>query len=271
MDPVWSKHILAIAADPSYDSLFRHVSAMIEQVRQMEQSKWTDELRRIGASLFEIGYYRSMEMAKTPRSFYMLPAPYSSIVYLGFEMDTDTSGDPERIIAKAQYLCQQILAGSQDATFQHRAALVEEVLSSLESRFHLLSLEPLHHIFCVPEIATDESVFGYGGYGWTLQMINAHPENSDDSCVIESVVRIMTDHAMTYMEPTVANKLLERQMPYRNLDSVDVWVPAYIEAIKSGLLYQTPYAERLNVVQNRNAAEWQKLIRSCVKKARSGS
>ena len=268
MDPIWSKHILAIAADPSYDSLVWHVSAMIEQVRQMEQKKWVDELRRIGASLFEIGYYRSMEMAKTPRSFYMLPAPYSTIVYLGFSMDTDTSGDPEQIIAKARYLCARILAGGQDATVKRRAALVEEILSCLESRFRLLSLEPIKHIFCVPEIGIDKSVLGYGGYGWTLQMINANPESSDDSCVIEPIVQIMTDHAMTYMEPTAVDKLLQRQMPYRNLDSVNVWVPAYIEAIKSGLLYQTPYADQMNVAQDRKAAEWQKLIRKCVKQVR---
>ena len=56
VDPIWSEHILAITADPSHASLVRHVSAMIEQVRQMNRSVQAAELKRIGASLFEIGY-----------------------------------------------------------------------------------------------------------------------------------------------------------------------------------------------------------------------
>ena len=269
VDPIWSEHILAITADPSHASLVRHVSAMIEQVRQMNRSVQAAELKRIGASLFEIGYYWSMEKAKTPRPYDMLPAPYSTIVYLGYEMDTEISDDPGWIIAKAEYLCSRIIAEDHKEKIKRRAALVEAVLDNLESRFGLLALEPVHHIFCVPEIGTAEPVFGYGGNGWTLQMINAHPESSDDNCVIESVVRIMTDHAMSYIDPIAANKLLHQQLPHQDLDAIDVWVPAYIDAIKSSLLFRSLYAQRLHVAQDRKAAEWQNLILKCVEQVRS--
>ena len=246
MDTLFSDLIGALVKAKSREGMGHILNGMKQAFLDTDRNDWNRAINVIMEQIQTIAFSQREKFIEAPdhRPYYIASSKEADLLYIAAVLSEDSDLDPAGMVRKLEYLADCFL--NDEESILTNVAHCEEILSYISEEFTILDqAEDVRLTMAFPRVAVADGIVSFQESDGELWFISQTERNGNiiESLTYEAVALLV---AMEDPHPDDAIDIIEQTCnPGIRAESEEQQYSDYFEALRLGLSYHGPYADRI--------------------------